>query len=345
MKTLIRGVGVVGGFGCRLSSLEEAIRKHSAPESEHAASGPSAEGSVVPAFTAKTDLLDQLMPPRTLRRVDHYARMAILASHLAVEDAGMGNGLPDNTGLIVATGMGPTANTLDLQAADVAATDLALSPILFSNSVQNAAAAYISMLLKIRGPSLSINQYEMSVPLAFQTALDWLEEDRTETVLVGSVDCFSKALHEASLNRRDVKYGDQGQRVVPVGEGSTFFVLTRLEAPGIRCPFVEHIHTGRTRREVAALIPAIPILLDGHCRSADFTGQMRVHVNFANAYGAFPTSMGMDVAAAMLLLRTEQLLRVSLPQFDGGRAFHENPRIGCLKQGETGDWGMVVIGR
>ena len=162
MKTFIRGAGVVGGFGCGLSSLEEAIRQHSAPDSDLAASGSSAEVLAVPAFTARTDILDQLIPPRTLRRVDHYARMAILASHLALEDAGMGNGngLPENTGLIVATGMGPTANTLDMQAADVAATDLALSPILFSNSVQNAAAAYISMLLKIRGPSLSINQYE-----------------------------------------------------------------------------------------------------------------------------------------------------------------------------------------
>jgi 3-oxoacyl-[acyl-carrier-protein] synthase II len=149
MKAFIRGAGVVGGFGCRLSSLEEAIRKHPAPDSGPAASGSSAEVSAVSAFTARTDLLDQLIPPRTLRRVDHYARMAILASHLALEDAGMGSGLPENTGLIVATGMGPTANTLDLQAADVAATDLALSPILFSNSVQNAAA-YISMLLKIR---------------------------------------------------------------------------------------------------------------------------------------------------------------------------------------------------
>jgi 3-oxoacyl-[acyl-carrier-protein] synthase II len=175
MKTYIRGAGVVGGFGCGLSSLEEAIRKHPAPDSDPAASGSSAEVSAVSAFTTRTDLLDKLIPPRTLRRVDHYARMAILASHLALEDAGMGNGLPENTGLIVATGMGPTANTLDLQAADVALTDLALSPILFSNSVQNAAAAYISMLLKLRGPILSINQYEMAVPLAFQTAIDWLE--------------------------------------------------------------------------------------------------------------------------------------------------------------------------
>jgi 3-oxoacyl-[acyl-carrier-protein] synthase II len=345
MKAFIRGAGVVGGFGCRLSSLEEAIRQHRAPDSDPAASGLSAEVSAVSAFRARTDLLDQLIPPRTLRRVDHYARMAILASHLALEDAGMGNGLPENTGLIVATGMGPTANTLDLQAADVALTDLALSPILFSNSVQNAAAAYISMLLKIRGPSLSINQYEMAVPLAFQTALDWLEEGRTETVLVGSIDCFSKALHEASLNCRDLKNGDSGQRAVPVGEGSSFFILTRSGAQGIRCPFVQHVHMAGARRPDEAPIPNTLILHNGNGQHTGFMGQISVQANFAHLYGTFPTCMGLDVAAAMLLLRTEQLLSISFPQFDGGPAFHENPRICCVKKGETGDWGMIVIGR
>jgi 3-oxoacyl-[acyl-carrier-protein] synthase II len=305
----------------------------------------SAEVAAVSAFTARTDLLGQLIPPRTLRRVDHYARMAILASHLALEDAGMGSGLPENTGLIVATGMGPTANTLDLQAADAAATDLALSPILFSNSVQNAAAAYISMLLKIRGPSLSINQYEMAVPLAFQTAIDWLEEGRTETVLVGSIDCFSQALHEASLSCRNLKTGDGGQGAVPVGEGSAFFILTLPERQDIRCPFVQQVHMGGACRPAGAPIPNTPILYNGNGKNTDFMGQLPVHANFAHLYGTFPTSMGLDVAAAILLLRMEHLLRISFPQFDGGRAFHENPRIGCLKQGETGDWGMIVIGR
>jgi hypothetical protein len=55
--------------------------------------------------------------------------------------------------------------------------------------------------------------------------------------------------------------------------------------------------------------------------------------------------MGMDVATALALLRTEQLLSMSMPQFNGGSVLPENPRIGCLKQGETGDWGMIVIGR
>jgi len=340
MKAFIRGAGVVGGFGCGLASLEAAIRKHPA------AAGSSVDGFSAPTFTSKTDLLDRLIPPRTLRRVDHYARMAILACHLALEDAGMANGLPENTGLVVATGMGPTANTLDLQPADVAATDLALSPILFSNSVQNAAAAYISMLLKVRGPSLSINQYEMAMPLAFQAAIDWLEEGRTETVLVGSVDCFSKALHEAFLNCRDDRNGDGGRRAFPVGEGSAFFILTRSEAQVTRHPFVQHVHLGGENRTDGKPAPNTHVLLhNGAGKNTDRWGQASLHANFAHLYGTFPTSTGMDVAAAMLLLRTERLLTRSFPQFDGGRAFNEDPRIGCLKQGETGDWGMVVVGR
>jgi 3-oxoacyl-[acyl-carrier-protein] synthase II len=341
MKAYIMGAGVVGVFGCGLAALEAAIRRHPSPDA--ATSSSSAGGSAVPALTARTDRLDQLIPPRTLRRVDHYARMALLASRLAIEDAGMGSGLPENTGLVVATGMGPTANTLDRQPADVAAADLALSPILFSNSVQNAAAAYISMLLKIRGPCLSINQYEMSVPLAFQIAIDWLEEGRTSTVLVGSVDCFSKALHETSQSCRDPENGDGGQASVPVGEGSAFFILTRSEAAGAQSPFVHQVHMGTASRSDGPPVPNTQILHTS--KNSDLLGQPRLYANFAHLYGTFPTSMGMDVATALALLRTEQLLSMSMPQFNGGSVLPENPRIGCLKQGETGDWGMIVIGR
>ena len=345
MKACIRGAGIVGGFGCGLSSLEEAMRKQPFLDSDPLASGSNVKVAAAPAFTARTDLLDRLIPRRTLRRVDHYARMAILASYLALEDAGMEKGLPENAGLVVATGMGPTANTLDLQPADSAAADLALSPILFSNSVHNAAAAYISMLLKIRGPSLSINQYEMSVPLAFQTAMDWLEEGRTETVLVGSVDCFSKALHEAALNCRDPKKGGSDRRAAPVGEGSAFFILTRSGAQDPLYPFVQHVHVGEALQPDEMPIPNMPILHNANGERAGLKNQFPVHASFAHIYGTFPTSMSMDIAAAMLLLRTEQLLSLSLPHCYRDPAFITNPFIGCLQNGESGDWGMIVVGR
>ena len=271
--------------------------------------------------------------------------MAILASHLALEDAGMAGRLPENTGLIVATGMGPTANTLELQSADAAAADLALSPIVFSNSVHNAAAAYISMLLKIRGPSLSINQYEMSVPLAFQTAIDWLEEGRTQTVLVGGVDCFSKALYEAALHCRDPKNRAPGNGAAPVGEGSAFFVLTRQERQDLPYPFVHQVQVGETIRPDGLPIPSALILNNGNACTSGLSGQLPAHANFCHLYGTFPTNMGMDVATALLLLRTQQLLNLSMPQLDGDPVVQKNLLIGCMKRGETGDWGMIIIGK
>jgi 3-oxoacyl-[acyl-carrier-protein] synthase II len=199
------------------------------------------------------------------------------------------------------------------------------------------------MLLKIRGPCLSINQYEMAVPLAFQTATDWLEEGRTETVLVGSIDCFSKALHEAALSGRDSVNDDSIQGVAPVGEGSAFFILTRSETPSARCPFVHQVHMETASRPDARPVPNTLILHNS--RNADFLGKPSLQATFAHLYGAFPTSMGMDVAAALALLRKERIPNLPPPRSDGGPKFADTTLIACLKKGEAGNWGMIVVGR
>ncbi len=317
MRAAIRGAGVVGAFGCGLTRLGEAISRLPAPGAGAGA-----------GLTAETGMLDRLIPPRTLRRVEHYGRMAILAAHLAIEDAGLSAAVPGDTGLVVATGMGPTANTLDRQPVDIPLADLALSPILFSNSVQNAAAAHISMLLGMRGPSLSINQYELGVPLAFQAALDWLEEGRTGTVLVGCVDGFSTALHEEAL-----RCG--GADAVPVGEGSAFFVLTAVDADSGAHPVVEEVRTGGPGRVHAGGIADALVLRNG-VRPPDAPGDERC---LSGVYGSFPTSMGMDVAAAVILLRAGGLPGIQRP------AAGRRGRVCCLKEGESGDRGAVVLGR
>jgi 3-oxoacyl-[acyl-carrier-protein] synthase II len=254
--------------------------------------------------------------------------MAILAAHLALEDAGLQGAVPGDTGLVVATGMGPTANTLDLQPADIPLAGLALSPIVFSNSVQNAAAGHISMLLGMRGPSLSINQYELAVPLAFQAALDWLAEGRTGTVLVGCVDGFSMALHEDAL-----RCG--GADALPVGEGSAFFVLTAAGSAGGAHPVVEAVRTGGPGRADAQPVEDALVLRNG----VRAPGAPAAEVCLSGVYGSFPTSMGMDVAAAVLLLRAGGLPGIQWP------AAGRRDRVCCLKKGESGDWGAVVLAR
>jgi 3-oxoacyl-[acyl-carrier-protein] synthase II len=315
MRAAIRGAGVVGPFGCGLAGLAEAIGRL-----------PATDAGAGAGLTADTGMLDRMIPPRTLRRVEHYGRMAILAAHLAIEDAGLSGAVPGETGLVVATGMGPTANTLDRQPVDIPLADLALSPILFSNSVQNAAAAHISMLLGMRGPSLSINQYELAVPLAFQAALDWLAEGRAGTVLVGCVDGFSRALHAEAL-----RCG--GADAVPVGEGSAFFVLTADEAGSGAHPIVEAVRTGGPGHSAERPVADALVLRNG-VRPTDAPGDERC---LSGVYGSFPTSMGMDVAAAVLLLRGGRLPGIAWPP--AGR----KPRVCCLKEGESGEWGAVVL--
>jgi len=347
MKVLITGIGVIGGFGCGARSLEEAIIHQnpfiSAPP--QGCSGP--EGPpVTPELMANTSLLGRFVPPKALRRVDHYSQMAILAAYLALQDAkqntGMDAAMPEPMGVIVATGMGPTAGTLDSQSPDADPADLRLSPIQFSNSVHNAAAAYISMLLKIRGSNVSINQYDMSVPLAFQTALDWLEEGRTASVLVGGVDCFSKGLYDASLSMQNRKDVNGGWRPIPVGEGSAFFVLTLSGAKETRYPFIHDVRIGHCLQDMT--LPSNALFLhDGTGEAADLIGSATRQAIFSDIYGVFPSSMALDLATAALLLKREKGQNLLLPHFDFGPDLITNPRICCLKKGVAGNIGWIDI--
>jgi len=348
MKVRINGIGVIGGFGSGTQSLEEAVinQIRPIPESQRKSLGPDETSPVTPKLVADTALLSQLVPPKALRRVDHYSRMAILAAYLALQDAkedsGMDEGLPGPMGVIVATGMGPTAGTLDAQSPDADAADLRLSPIQFSNSVHNAAAAYISMLLKIRGPNVSINQYDMSVPLAFQTAMDWLEEGRAASVLVGGVDCFSKSLQDASLGAQNPESETCGQPAL-VGEGSAFFVLTLPGAGESRYPFVRSVRIGKSPREIA--LPSNALFLhDGGGEEAVLIGPSARQAVFSRVYGAFPSSMVLDMAMAALLLKKEKRRNALLPHFDLGPDFMKTPRICCLKKGVAGELGLIEVG-
>jgi hypothetical protein len=49
--------------------------------------------------------------------------------------------------------------------------------------------------------------------------------------------------------------------------------------------------------------------------------------------------MGMDVAAAVLLLRAGGLPGIAWP------AAGRKPRVCCLKEGESGEWGAIALAR
>ena len=314
MKASIRGLGAVGGFGCGAADLERAMSGRV-----------SANPPAAPVHRADTAMLARFLPAAALRRVDHHSRMAVLAGRLALEDAGPGEGPPGPMGVIVATGMGPTADTLESRSAEADDGEPRLSPIQFSNSVHNAAAAHIAILLGIRGPNLSINHFDLSVAFAFQTALDWLEEGRAATVLVGGIDCFSNALDVSGK--------------IPAGEGSAFFVLTRPTPEASRYPLIQGVRIGGRGPRGAASPPGTLVVHDG-------SGEGELGLNgpqavFAPLYGAFPAAMALDVAAAALLLKKDSPLRGLVPGLDR----EAGARIRCLRKGVSGETAAIDVGR
>ena len=187
MKLAIEGIGVVGGFGCGMESLAAAISNGSSPI-QHVSIKTTHGPRDMPAFLAETSKLDDFVNKRVLRRVDHYSKMALLGAHLALEDAGRLEGDRSTMGIIIASGYGAGRTTFAFLDSFINDGDNLSSPTFFSNSVQNAAVANVSMMLSITGPGLTVSQFDMSVPSALITARHWLEEGRVDSVLLGAVD-------------------------------------------------------------------------------------------------------------------------------------------------------------
>ena len=250
MKAAICGIGVVGGFGNGLSALEKALDGTRVTPTD--VSIPTREGPIrVPCLTADTGPLADYVPTRVLRRMDHYIRLGLLAAFGAMTDAGIldksGRG---RLGIIVATGNGATGNNYDFQYPFEDKEEICGSPIRFSNSVHNAAAAYISIALEEMGPNHSITHEDLSFPSALMTAVAWLQQGRVDAVLVGGVDqlCHAHAYawHVHRQTQKAVREAEKKERPVPLaGEGACFLVLKAVERGATPYPVIRETGLGR----------------------------------------------------------------------------------------------------
>ncbi len=364
MKVTIKGIGAVGGFGTGISALQQALA--TGKTCVQSVSLDTSDGPIrIPALLAETDPIRSYVGPRALRRIDHYIRMALLGAFLALEDAGLLESRPDPMGIIVATGYGATCNTFDFQHSVITAGDPCGSPTKFSNSVHNAAAAHISIMLRESGPNLSISQYDMSMPSALMSAVQWLKEERVEYVLVGGVDEFCKVLgYYWHCRHGDGDCPSEGAgaaqcRQAVVGEGSCFFVLAAEKEPASAYGVIEEVQLGNFERGRVNLPDKNPVvlgadgfswydtryaeLLSGECRAAVYTP----------LYGALPVGMAFDIAISAISLQSGTIYPSAdghLPAMPGLRWVREDDqepgeRISCLKLGAGNAFGLVTLHR
>lgn len=361
IRLAVRGIGVTGGFGCGVADLERALADGAGrPESFTV---PTAEGPVeLPAFRAATDRVEEFVARRALRRIDHYSKMGLLGASLALADAGMTGADQRRTGVIVASGYGASATTVAFLDSISNDGDVCASPTHFANSVHNAAAANISILLGITGPSLTVSQFDLSVPSALLSARQWLVEGRVDQVLLGGVDELSELLgytwHRCRGGRGNGTLAPLRtmEETAVMGEGAAFLLLTRAEGDGGGYCTIDEVAMGRLAG--AAPVPADALLLLGADGRRELGSRYREAVPagariacYSHLYGCMPAGPAFDLAAAALILKGGTVFPTpagagsDLPgtvAAAGGLAF---PRVACLRLAGDNDYGVVTLGR
>ncbi len=361
MRTAIRGIGIVGGFGCGVNKLHRTlISGESTPQTILVET--SDRKINMPVFLCDTTPLSGFIHKRALRRVDHYASMAVLGSYLALEDAGM---LPNNhrkMAVVIATGYGATRTTFSFLDSLFADGDTCASPTLFSNSVHNAAAAYISILLKASGPNLTVSQFEMSVPSALLSACQWLKDKQIDAVLFGGVDEYCDVLGYSWLRffgsnpNASTQPMNWVRQSAVAGEGSAFFLLTRDDGDQPKYGFVNDIQIGNLAGGGPDIAEDSTLILaaDGHKSCGSLYPR---HIpegtwaaSYSPLYGSFPVNTAFDMAIAALSLKENKIfatpnchaspsgLRISHQERD-----LESKLIGCLKIGCRREFGLVTL--
>jgi len=341
----IIGVGVVGGFGCGMTDLAGALTQGGA--AVKTVSVKTSKGMVSqPALLADPSSLERFVPKRAVRRIDHFSRLALLAAHLALEDAGKLHAERQKMGLVVATGYGATRTTFAFLDSVINDGDPYASPTLFSNSVHNAAAGHLSILLGVTGPCLTVSQFDMSVASSLLSAWQWLDEERADTVLLGGVDEYCEVLGYC-------RHRLPGCQSAVIGEGAAFFVLSRDAETSPPYGFISDLQIGNHwGRELSTPHDAL-LLLDA-CSSEYrqyIRGDSRV-ASYSPIYGSLPVGMAFDMAIASLSLKEGKVFPSPKAV---GNPFRLNiieqeqdliiPQFCCVKLTENGQFAVVTLAR
>ncbi len=375
MKIAISGVGCVGGFGCGHADFGAALQQGYANAQEEDKAHPtSADGgggaAFLPALLANTERLTDFVARRELRRIDHYARMALLGGYLAMDDAGGPPATGERLGVIVASGYGATTTTFNFLDSVIENGDSYASPTNFSNSVHNVAAAYLSIQLQALGPSLTVSQFELSMCSALHSAVCWLEQGRVDKVLIGGVDernavlndyCWQRSLaRDAAMSRiSHMAPFDFSQPSAIAGEGAAFLLLSKDDdntpygyITGLDSGRREHLQLGVDAAGDGKNCDLLVLGADGQLATAGFYAQLVEAqstgpalacpiVSCAPCYGSLPIGQAFDLIAAALMLRDQRAYGV--PALANQGVYSTIDNITAVKLAADGQFGQVTL--
>jgi 3-oxoacyl-(acyl-carrier-protein) synthase len=182
-------------------------------------------GAVCTAFTPVG-----IIPPMQLRRLDRASRFAWVAAQQAFQDAGLDpRSLGDRIAVAVGTMSGGSEASEAFMRPYLLRGPEGASPLVFPNSVANAASGHLALAFGLKGPSITFVDRENATFAALEQAARWLRAGLVDVALVLGTDGLFPLLFDVCRGSRLLaRHGDpelgSGRGFLP-GEGAQAFLL------------------------------------------------------------------------------------------------------------------------
>jgi 3-oxoacyl-(acyl-carrier-protein) synthase len=175
-----------------------------------------------------------------LRAFDRLTKFLLVASKLALEDAGLKRDgahtvlAPERIGVCSATAYGSLDSITELVRVAELEDPRFLNPSRFPNTVINAAAGYVSIWQDLRAPNVTVVDGNCGALDAFLTSQTHLTTGRADAFLVGGGEVLSEPLYVAfrklsALAEGERRYlpGSPDSEGMRLGEGGAYVILER----------------------------------------------------------------------------------------------------------------------
>jgi 3-oxoacyl-[acyl-carrier-protein] synthase II len=176
-----------------------------------------------------------------LRRLDRASQFAIAASKLALADAefSVTQEKSSRVGVVLGSGFCGLSGSEEFHRGQVLKGFLDLNPMIFPNTVPNAASSHVSIELGIRGVNCTLVQSLCTGEAAILFACDQLRKGKADLILTGGVDELSEFLFrgfsELHFLAEDEGHGersrpyDRMRNGMVLGEGAGILVIETEE--------------------------------------------------------------------------------------------------------------------
>jgi len=226
-RICITGIGVITPIGIGKEEFLSALRIGKSGIEEIKSFDTSFSRSKKAGRVRSFNPKDFIAPGR-IRRLDRASQYAIAASKLALADAGftVTRENASRVGIVLGSGFCGLSSSELFHRSQVEKGFLDLNPMLFPNTVPNAAASHASIELGIQGVNCTLVQSFCTAEAAAVFACDQLRKGRTDFILTGGVDELSEPLFRGFSDLRLLaKDQGDGERSCPYDQRRNGLIL------------------------------------------------------------------------------------------------------------------------